>query len=90
MTDMYWRGQPDLNEREMYELSKIAGLTSEERALIDLIGGGYKDRHIADRLFLEEKDLDELLSSIFDKLGVSNRLELVIYAYHYGIAGLTR
>ena len=90
MTDMQWGSQHDLTEREMFELSKIAALTPQERALIDLIGGGYKDRHIADRLFIEERDLGELLSSIFEKLGVSNRLELVIYAYHYGIAGLTQ
>lgn len=84
--DMYWRGQHGLTDREIFEMSKIAALTSEELELIGFISGGYKDRHIADRLLVKEEDLEELLSTIFDKLGVSNRLELVIYAYHYGIA----
>lgn len=88
MTDMYWRSQNDPTEGELLEVSKIATLTKLERELIALIGGGFKDRQIADRLLISEEEMAEELTSIFDKLGVSNRLELVIYAYHYDIASL--
>ncbi len=68
------------------EVAKIAALTEREREVIRLIGEGLKNKQIADRLYISETTVRHHLTSIFSKLGVSDRLELVIYAYRYGLA----
>ena len=60
---------------------KIASLTERERQVINLIAEGLKNRQIAERLFISHVTVTHHLSSIYDKLGVSDRLELVIYAF---------
>ena len=64
---------------------KIVLLTSREREVIALIGEGLKNKAIADRLFLSETTVRHNLTSIFSRLGVTDRLELVIYAYRHGL-----
>ena len=68
------------------EAAKIATLTEREREVISLIGEGLKNKQIAGRLFISETTVRHHLTSIFDKLGTSDRLELVIYAYRHGLA----
>jgi two-component system, NarL family, nitrate/nitrite response regulator NarL len=60
---------------------KIASLTEREREVIALIAEGLKNRQIAERLFISHVTVTHHLSSIYSKLGVSDRLELVIYAF---------
>ncbi len=68
------------------EAAKIAALTEREREVIRLVGAGLKNKDIADRLYISETTVRHHLTSIFSKLGVADRLELVIYAYHHGLA----
>lgn len=70
------------------ETIKVATLTAREREVVTLIGEGLKNRQIAERLFISETTVRHHLTSIFSKLGVSDRLELIIYAYRQGIAKL--
>ena len=72
------------------EAAKIATLTDRERDVITLIGEGLKNEQIAGRLFISEKTVRNHLTTIYDKLGVPSRLELMIYAYRYGLAKLPR
>ena len=72
------------------EADKIATLTEREREVIALIGEGLKNKSIADRLFISETTVRHHLTSIFNKLEVSDRLELVIYAYRQGLANPPR
>ena len=65
---------------------KIASLTEREREVVSLIGEGLKNKQIAARLFISETTVRHHLTSIFDKLDVSDRLELIIYAYQHGLA----
>lgn len=65
------------------EAEKISTLTPREREVITLIGEGLKNQQIAARLFISPVTVGHHLSSIFDKLGVSDRLSLVIYAYRH-------
>lgn len=67
------------------ETVKMATLTEREREVVALIGEGLKNRQLAARLFISETTVRHHLTSIFDKLGVSDRLELVIYAYRHGL-----
>lgn len=60
---------------------KISSLTEREREVIALIAEGLKNRQIAERLFISPTTVTHHLSSIYSKLGVADRLELVIYAF---------
>jgi len=66
--------------------AKIATLTEREREVVSLVGEGLKNKQIADRLFIQHTTVSHHLTSIFDKLSVSDRFELMIYAYRHGLA----
>lgn len=46
---------------------------------------GFKNKEIAERIFISEQTVKNHLHNIFDKLGVSDRLELALYAIHKGL-----
>src|SRR5262245_47804679 len=66
--------------------ARIATLTERERDVIAVIGEGLKNKQIAERLFISETTVRHHLSSIFEKLGVSDRFELLVYAYRHKLA----
>jgi len=66
--------------------AKIATLTARERQVIALVGEGLRTRQIAQRLALSESTVRRDLASIFRKLGVAERLDLILYAYRHGLA----
>jgi DNA-binding NarL/FixJ family response regulator len=68
------------------EAEKIATLTAREREIIAQIGHGLKNKQIAEHLFISETTVRHHLTSIFNKLEVCDRLELVIYAYRHKLA----
>ncbi len=68
------------------EAAKIATLTPREREVITLVAEGLKNKQIGERLFISETTVTHHLSSIYSKLGVSDRLELVIYSFAQKIA----
>jgi len=78
------RPQTDANP----ESGKIASLSERERDVIRLIGKGLKNKSIADQLSISEKTVQNHLGSIFSKLGIADRLELIIYAYRHGLADI--
>jgi len=63
------------------EENKIKSLTQREREVIGLVTEGLKNKAIGARLFISETTVTHHLSSIYSKLGVSDRLELVVYAF---------
>jgi DNA-binding NarL/FixJ family response regulator len=84
------RTHPDIANGRSVEAAKIATLTERERQVIGLIGEGLKNREIAERMYISEATVRHHLTSIFNKLGVADRLELVIYAYQHQLAELPR
>ena len=58
----------------------MALLTPSEQHVVSLVGEGMKNREIAQHLGLAEHTVSNYLYRIFDKLGVSSRLELLLYA----------
>jgi two-component system, NarL family, nitrate/nitrite response regulator NarL len=68
------------------ERAKIASLTDREREVIALIAEGLRNKQIGERLYITETTVTHHLSSIFSKLDVSDRLELVIYAFAHKLA----
>lgn len=72
------------------EAGRIAALTAREREIIGLVAEGNGTRPIADRLGISEKTVRNHLVSVYSKLGVSDRLELAIYAVRHGLAAAPR
>ena len=55
-------------------------LTPREEQTVHLVTEGLNNREIARELNLKENTVKKSLLRIYDKLGVSNRVELVLYA----------
>ncbi|HZG75076.1 MAG TPA: helix-turn-helix transcriptional regulator, partial [Paenibacillus sp.] len=55
----------------------LSMLTEREAEIVALIGKGLKNADVAARLFVSEITVKKHLTSIFQKLGVSNRTQLV-------------
>lgn len=72
------------------DTQKIASLSQREREVITLIGKGMKNSQIAETLAISQVTVRHHLTSIFSKLGVQDRLELIIYAYQHHLADLPR
>jgi two-component system nitrate/nitrite response regulator NarL len=68
--------------------AKIATITRREREVIGFVSLGLKNKDIGDRLFISETTVRHHLTSVFEKLDVSNRLELLIFAFSEGLASL--
>ena len=73
-------------EEEKPEATKIKALTAREREVIALVSEGLKNKIIGERLFISETTVTHHLSSIYSKLGVSDRLELVVFAFANNLA----
>ena len=69
---------------------KIESLTQREREVIKLVGEGLKNKQIAERLFISDITVHHHLTSVYSKLEVTDRLELLIYAYRNGLADIPR
>jgi len=61
------------------------GLTTRERQVIALVAAGYTDRDLAQKLGMRENTAKHHLTRVFDKLGVANRLELLLFAFYQGL-----
>ncbi len=62
-------------------------LSQREREIVALVAQGYKNKEMAEKMFISEQTVKNHLHNIFDKLGVSDRLELALYAIHKGLQG---
>jgi DNA-binding NarL/FixJ family response regulator len=60
----------------------LAGLTNQERRILELIGEGLTNRQIGERMFLAEKTVKNYVSAVFQKLGMQRRTQAAAYAAH--------
>jgi DNA-binding NarL/FixJ family response regulator len=72
-------------------------LTPREEQVVALVAEGLSNRETARELNLSEHTIKKYLFRIFDKLGISSRVELVLYAVNHGdplpaewLAGVSR
>ena len=63
-------------------------LSPREREIVQLVAQGFRNREIAEKLFISEQTVKNHLHNIFDKLGVSDRLELALYAIHHRLTDI--
>jgi two-component system, NarL family, nitrate/nitrite response regulator NarL len=81
--------QRDANRKKLDPVAtKIGSLSRREHEVIALISEGLKNKDIGERLFISETTVRHHLTSVFEKLEVSNRLELIIFAFSRGLASL--
>ncbi|HEX4022859.1 MAG TPA: response regulator transcription factor [Acidobacteriaceae bacterium] len=60
-------------------------LTPKEMKIVALIVQGYKNKEIAAQLGTTEQVIKNYLRSIYDKTGVSDRLELALFTIHHRV-----
>jgi len=58
-------------------------LTRREEEVVRLVADGLKNREIAQSLKVKEHSIRNYLYRIFEKLGVSTRVELILYAFSH-------
>jgi two-component system response regulator DevR len=58
----------------------LAGLSDQERTVLDLIGEGLTNRQIAERMFLAEKTIKNYVSRLLSKLGMERRTQAAVLA----------
>ncbi len=58
----------------------LAGLSEQERTVLELIGEGLTNRQIGERMFLAEKTVKNYVSSLLAKLGMQRRTQAAILA----------
>jgi two-component system nitrate/nitrite response regulator NarL len=96
MGGQFWLGRESLSDlvRILRDLRAIPepgegtrpyNLTPRELEIVSAIVNGYTNRDIAEELKIAEQTVKHHLSNIFDKLGVSNRLELALFAVNHQI-----
>jgi two-component system nitrate/nitrite response regulator NarL len=91
MTGQYWVGRESVSDLigclvprrpggQAAPLAQQTELTHRELQIVAAVVAGYANKEIASRLSLSEHTVKHHLSSIFDKLGVTNRLEVALTA----------
>jgi two-component system, NarL family, nitrate/nitrite response regulator NarL len=92
----YWLGRTlvtDLLEvvRPLIQASKAKGgslgfgLTARERDVLSMVIAGLPNKDIATRFSVSEETVKHHVTRIFDKVGVSNRVELALAATRHGL-----
>ena len=61
------------------------GLTDRELEIVRLVAGGKKNKDVAALLAISERTVRTNLTSVFQKLGVRDRIGLVMYALRHGL-----
>jgi|SRR6266404_3762985 len=61
------------------------GLTPREFEIVASIVAGYSNRDVAQKFAISEQTVKHHLTNIFDKLGVSSRLELALFAVNHSL-----
>ena len=94
MAGQYWVGREclgDVIDQMRHRASAPApdprratfGLTPRELEVVSTVVSGYPNGDIAQKFSISVKTVKHHLTNIFDKLGVSNRLELALFAVHH-------
>jgi len=63
-------------------------ITPREKEIVALVTQGLRNKEIAEKLSISEQTVKNHLQNIYDKLGVSDRLELALYSLHHKLVQL--
>jgi two-component system, NarL family, nitrate/nitrite response regulator NarL len=68
------------------EIARISSLTERENQIICRLCEGLRNKEIASKLYISDATVAHHLTSIYRKLGLADRIELLLYAYQNGIS----
>ena len=96
MSGEYWVGRESVSNLVQYlrtlmqsssdeARQKKFGLTPRELEIVSAVVAGYSNKEIAEYFKISEDTVKHHLSNIFDKLGVSTRLELALFAVNQAL-----
>jgi DNA-binding NarL/FixJ family response regulator len=96
MSGEYWVGRESVSNLVQYlrtlvqssgeeARQKKFGLTPREIEIVSAVVAGYANKEIAEYFKISEDTVKHHLSNIFDKLGVSTRLELALFAVNQSL-----
>lgn len=71
--------------RDVAPRAEAVGLTRRELDLLRLLANGFSNRQIANKLDLAESTVKNNLSALFQKIGVRDRTQAVLYAFNEGL-----
>ena len=71
-----------LEEHPVNSPRPVDTLTRREKTIISYLLQGWHNREISSHLSISEQTVKNHLRTVYDKVGVSDRLELVLYAIH--------
>ena len=63
----------------------LRGLTTREREILKLIAQGKSNQDISTELFISEHTVKTHISNLFRKLGITDRVQAVLYAIDRGV-----
>jgi DNA-binding NarL/FixJ family response regulator len=86
------RGSPVTHEKQsaVGAGGKDFGLTPREKQVVAFVVAGYTKKDIAQKLGVSTQTIKQHVAKIFDKLAVSNRLQLLLLALHHGLIGCSQ
>ena len=79
------QASPEVNENDMVGARVRDRLTPKELKIVALVVQGYKNKDIATELGTTEQVIKNYLRNVYDKIGVSDRLELALFTIHHRI-----
>ncbi|MGQ2225815.1 response regulator transcription factor [Fructobacillus fructosus] len=62
-----------------------ARLTERQQGILDLLVAGFRNKEIAEKIFVSERTVKNELTQIYNQFGVSSRSEAVAFAFKYGL-----
>ena len=91
MAGQYWLDRSSVSDlaQQLHSLTRQSavaghqaafGLTAREFQIISGVLAGYSNKDIAEKLSISDQTVKNHIRAIFDKLGVSSRLELALFA----------
>ena len=92
MAGEYWIGRENVSgpvetlRTQMFQRSEPKfGLTARELEIVSSVTAGYSNKEIAQRFTLSQETVKHHLTKIFSKVGVTNRLELALFAISHHV-----
>jgi DNA-binding NarL/FixJ family response regulator len=76
-------GEANGRERAGRPESRLGLLTEREREVANLVSKGYKNKEVGERLFISETTVRHHLTTVFNKLKVRNRFELIAHLHRH-------
>ena len=66
----------------------VPNLSKRELEIVGYVAQGFRNKEIASRMFISEQTVKNHLHNVFEKVGVSDRLELALYAIDRKLTGI--